>query len=215
MVVRQARAEATRNSIIEAAVALFGEVGYGDTDMIDVIERAGTTKGTCYYYFPTKESLAAAIIEQSNSRIAGGMGEIWESDAPPMHRLITATFRFLALTETDDTVRIGYQLRQAMRQVSEAGAPSYGDTEVVFASALKRAIADGHVRPDINIGEAAYTLFAALVGCRLLADAFSDNPVERWAQSWRTILRAIAPEDALPGLTKFVRSAARSHQRTS
>jgi AcrR family transcriptional regulator len=42
-------------AIIDAAADLFGEVGYGDTGMIDVIELAATTKGTCYYYFPTIE----------------------------------------------------------------------------------------------------------------------------------------------------------------
>ena len=43
---RQARAEATRQSIIRAAVELFGEVGYGDTDMTDVVARAKTSGGT-------------------------------------------------------------------------------------------------------------------------------------------------------------------------
>jgi AcrR family transcriptional regulator len=208
---RQARAEATRQSIIDAAVELFGDVGYGDTDMIDVIEQAGTTKGTCYYYFPTKESLAAALIEQSNMRIAAEMAPIWESDAPPMHKLIKATFGFLALTESDDIVRVGYQLRQALRQVSPAGPKGFGDTHVIFASAIKRAVADGHARPGINAREAAHTLFAALVGCRLLADALGEDPIERLEQAWRTLLLSIAPDDAVAALRRYVRSTARSH----
>lgn len=203
---RQARAEATRQSIIAAAVELFGEIGYGDTDMIDVIERAGTTKGTCYYYFPTKNSLAAAVIEQSNAGIAAAMGPIWESEAPPMHRLIAATFRFVAITESDATVRVGYQLRQAMNQISDVGAKSYANTESVFASALKRAVGDGHVRTDINLREAAYSLFAALVGCRLLCDAFGESPYGRLSQVWRTFLESVAPPDALPELTRVVRA---------
>lgn len=212
MVPRQARAEVTRQSIVMAGVDLFGDVGYGDTDMIDVIGHAGTTKGTCYYYFPTKESLAAAIIEQANVRIAGAMGDIWESDDPSMHKLITATFRFIAITENDPVVRVGYQLRQAMRQISAAGAKSFGDTETVFASAIRRAVADGHVRPDVNAREAAYTLFAALTGCRLLADAYSDNPYDRLAQAWRTILRGIATEDSAAGLNRYVRAVSRRLQ---
>lgn len=214
MIPRQARGEATRQSIIEAAVELFGDIGYGETGMIDVVEHAGTTKGTCYYYFPTKESLAAAIIEQANLKIAGGMSPIWESDAPPMHKLIRATFAFIALTETDETVRIGYQLRQAMRQVSPAGPRSYGDTEVVFASAIRRAMADGHVKKSVNDKEAACTLFAALAGCRLLSDALGDNPFDRLEQSWRTLLEAIATEDALSGLKRLVRSTSKSCQQT-
>lgn len=206
---RQARAEATRQSLIVAAVDLFSDVGYGDTDMIDVIEHAGATKGTCYYYFPNKHSLAAAIIEQSNHGISAAMAPIWESDAPSMHKLIAATFRFIAVTEADPIVRVGYQLRQAMRQISEVGAKSYGNTEVVFASTIKRAVADGHVRADIKPREAAYSLFAALVGCRLLSDAFTESPFERLAQVWRTFLRSVAPDEAFDELNRVVRAEAR------
>lgn len=210
---RQSRAEITRQSIVEAGVELFGEVGYGDTDMVDVIARAKTTKGACYYYFPTKESLAAAIIEQANARLAGAMAPIWETEAPPMHRLISATFAFIEATETDPIVRIGYQLRQAVRQVSEASTKGFGKTEVVFASAIRRGVADGHVRPDVDADEVAYTVYAALVGVRLLADAFGDNPFERLADAWRTVLRATAPEGELAGLTKVVRAVCRKAQR--
>ncbi len=213
MVPRQARAEVTRQSIVVAGVELFGDIGYGDTDMIDVIERAGTTKGTCYYYFPTKGSLAEAIIEQGNLRIAGAMGDIWESDAPSMHKLISATFRFIGVTENDPIARVGYQLRQADRQVSTAGATGFGDTEVIFASAIRRAVADGHVRRGINDREVAGTVFAALTGCRLLADVFSHDPFDRLSQAWRTMLRGIAPEDAVPALSRYVRSVARSYQQ--
>lgn len=178
--------------------------------MTDVVMRAKSTGGTAYYYFPTKSSLAAAIIEQANAVIAAAMAPIWESDSPPMHKLITATFRFIDVTETSPVARVGYQLRQALGQISRAGAAGgFGDTEVVFGSAIKRAVADGHARADINPREAAYTLFAALVGCRLLADAFDDDPYERLAQSWRTILRSIAPEDAVPALNRFVRATSR------
>lgn len=205
MVVRQARAEATRQSLIVAAVELFGEIGYGDTDMIDVIERAKTTKGACYYYFPSKQSLAAGIIEQSNLGIAAAMAPIWESDASPIHKMIAATFRFIAVTESDPVVRVGYQLRQGMRQISEVGAKSYGDTETVFASTLRKAVADGHARADIDPKESAYSLFAALVGCRLLSDAYSESPFERLVQIWHTFLHSVAPPDAIPDLERIVR----------
>jgi AcrR family transcriptional regulator len=211
MALRQARAEATRQSLIDAAVELFGDGGYGDTDMIDVIERAGTTKGTCYYHFPTKRSVADAIIEQSNAGIAAAMGPIWESDAPQMHKLISATFSFIAVTESSPVVRVGYQLRQSIRQIGDAGPRGFGDTEVVFASTLKRAIADGHVRPDVKPREAAYTLFAALVGCRRLTDAHSESPLDRLAQVWRTFLQAVAPEDAVADLARVVRAESRRH----
>lgn len=85
-----------------------------------------------------------------------------------MLNLIAATFRFIAITENDPVVRVGYQLRQAVRQISEAGATSFADTEVVFATCIRGGIRDGHIRADVTAKEPAYTLFAALVsvaGC--------------------------------------------------
>lgn len=208
MVGRQARAEVTRQSIINAAVELFDGGGYGETDMSDVVRHAGISNGTCYYYFPTKSSLAEAIIEQSNERIAAAMGSLWESEALSLHKLITATFRFIALTENDDIIRVGYQLRRSMPHLSRMDSGGRGDTQMLFAARIKKAVDDGHVRPDVDADAAAHTVFAALVGARVLADMFGDDPMERLTASWRTILRAIAPEDAQAALNRRVKAAA-------
>ena len=61
---RQARSEATRKKIVDAAVDLFAEVGYQATGLGDIIERAELTKGALYYHFDSKEALATAIIEE-------------------------------------------------------------------------------------------------------------------------------------------------------
>lgn len=212
MVARQARAVATRQAIIDAGVEVFGDVGYGDTDMTDVVRRANTSGGTCYYYFPTKSSLAEAIVEQANLKIAAAVGSLWDSDAPTLHKIITATYRFIAVTENDPIARVGYQLRQNVRRLSRVQSGGAGDTHVLFAAGIKRAVADGHVRADVNHREAGQALVAAVVGSRLLADAFGDDPFERMTASWRTILRAIAPEDALPALNRYVRKVARAER---
>lgn len=212
---RQPRGVATRQSIIDAAVELFGEFGYGDIDMTDVVARAETTGGTCYYYFPTKSSLAVAIFEQSNEAITAAMEPIWESGAPEMHKLIAATFEFIAITENNRIARVGYQLRQAVHEVGRIGRSGFADTEFVFATAIRGAVRDGHARPGVNAEEAAYTLFATLVGCRLLTAQYGQDPFARLAQTWRTILPSIAAEDALPDLNRRVRAAARKRTGTT
>ena len=59
----QARAEATRRRILDSAIDLFDELGYGETGLADVLQRAGVSKGAFYYHFDSKEAVAAAIIE--------------------------------------------------------------------------------------------------------------------------------------------------------
>jgi AcrR family transcriptional regulator len=56
--VPQARSEATRQKILDAAIDLFSEVGYAAAGLGEIIERAGTTKGHLYHHFDSKEALA-------------------------------------------------------------------------------------------------------------------------------------------------------------
>jgi AcrR family transcriptional regulator len=53
-----------RESILDAAEALFREKGYGNTSMADIGRATGLLKGSVYHYFPGKEALAAAILER-------------------------------------------------------------------------------------------------------------------------------------------------------
>ena len=66
---KQPRAEVTRQVIMDAAVELFDEVGYGETTLTAIIERAETTKGAFYYRFADKEAVAGAIIDEGGVRV--------------------------------------------------------------------------------------------------------------------------------------------------
>jgi AcrR family transcriptional regulator len=51
-------------ALLEAAAACFVEKGYEATTMTEVAARAGASIGSLYQFFPTKEVLAQALIEQ-------------------------------------------------------------------------------------------------------------------------------------------------------
>ena len=54
-----------RERIIHCAHRLFVSNGYSSTTTRDIAEAAGLASGTIFNYFPTKESLAMAIIEEA------------------------------------------------------------------------------------------------------------------------------------------------------
>jgi len=60
---RQRRKEARPSEIIDAALELFVEHGFGATRMDDVARRAGVAKGTLFVYFPTKQDLFRAAAQ--------------------------------------------------------------------------------------------------------------------------------------------------------
>lgn len=57
-------AEKKQNGIVQAALELFLQQGYGDTSMDAVARQAGVTKQTVYRYYPSKETLFVAVMEK-------------------------------------------------------------------------------------------------------------------------------------------------------
>lgn len=54
----------TRKTIMDTAEALILEQGFSASSIDRIIERAGITKGTFFYHFPTKTDLAQALVER-------------------------------------------------------------------------------------------------------------------------------------------------------
>jgi AcrR family transcriptional regulator len=61
---RVAQGDSTRESLVTAARALFGEQGYVDTSNDEIVAKAGVTKGALYHHFHSKEQLFRAVFEQ-------------------------------------------------------------------------------------------------------------------------------------------------------
>jgi AcrR family transcriptional regulator len=73
---RQRRKEARPQELLDAALELFVEKGFAATRAEEVAARAGVSKGTLYLYYPSKEDLLKAVIEQRvSSEIAAGAAE--------------------------------------------------------------------------------------------------------------------------------------------
>ncbi len=74
---RQRRKEARPQELLDAALALFAEKGFAATRSEEVATLAGVSKGTLYLYYPSKEELLKAVIEQRlSSAIAEGSAQV-------------------------------------------------------------------------------------------------------------------------------------------
>jgi AcrR family transcriptional regulator len=65
---RQARAQATRDAIIEAAAHIIASRGLAAFNTNAVAERAGVSIGSLYQYFPNKDALMVALVKQQQTR---------------------------------------------------------------------------------------------------------------------------------------------------
>jgi AcrR family transcriptional regulator len=199
---RQVRSEATRLKVINAAVDLFNEMGYPATGMGDIIERARITKGALYYHFDSKESVAAAVIDNGSATLLATLLSVCQTSAPAVENLIHSTFVVADRMVSDKVARAAAQLRQILGHRSEAAVRANRTWLEAMAAQLARIANEGDLRDDIDPGTAAETIVATTTGAMLMSDG-TDLPA-RLLRMWGILLPAIVPEHSLPYFREFL-----------
>jgi AcrR family transcriptional regulator len=71
-----------RAAILEAAGEAFAELGYGATTVRDIVRRTDLASGTFYNYFPDRESVFRALVEERVVPLRAAVREArWEGDS--------------------------------------------------------------------------------------------------------------------------------------
>ena len=66
----------TRKRILKVATKIFGKYGFQKTTMDEIARAAHKAKGSVYYYFPSKDDLFRAVVEQEISIIKSGLTKV-------------------------------------------------------------------------------------------------------------------------------------------
>ena len=69
------RGERTRRRLLEAAEAVFAELGYHDASIVKITEAAGVAQGTFYIYFASKQEIFDEVVLDLNHRVRQAMAE--------------------------------------------------------------------------------------------------------------------------------------------
>lgn len=203
---RQARSGATRQKIIDAAVELFSDMGYPDTGLGEIIERAQMTKGALYYHFDSKEALAVAIVREGAAELLDAFQAGADSATPALESMIHGSFVVAQLICRDKVAATAVQLTRALGEFSEAAAVVYQGWLSAMTAMAARASAEGDLREALDPHVVAESVTAALLGAELMSNAISgggDLP-HRLERSWQVLLPAIASEKSLAYFREFL-----------
>lgn len=118
-------------AILEAGAAAFREKGYDAVTMTEIAARSGTTFGSLYRFFPSKEALANALLAQYAERALDRLAELAEL-APTM------TPAALADALVDFMMKLRSE-RSFAAALMEAGAGD-GEKREAFRAALRASI---------------------------------------------------------------------------
>src|SRR5258708_11172233 len=75
-----------RSRLIQTAAKLTYRQGFRKTTLADIAEEAQVPLGNVYYYFKTKDELAAAVVEHRLKEL-GKLQQSWEEMDSPKERL--------------------------------------------------------------------------------------------------------------------------------
>lgn len=90
-----------RETLLDAACALFLENGYDAVSMQQIAEAAGMTKGAPYYHFRNKDDLFMQVFAQSIERLKAGFSSQLETEGAFDERLKRAMVYVFRTTQGD------------------------------------------------------------------------------------------------------------------
>jgi AcrR family transcriptional regulator len=188
------RGAATRQRLIEAAEAVFGDLGYHDASIVKITEAAGVAQGTFYLYFASKQEIFDELIRDLNRRVRHAM----KSASSQGHTRIEAEllgfkayFRFTV--EHPTLYRI---IRQAEFVSPEMLRYHYEHLSAGYIAALKEAKERGEIA-DVDADVTAFALMGMgeLIGMRwILWEGIDEMPPAVMAEIARIIACVLEPK---------------------
>jgi TetR/AcrR family transcriptional repressor of nem operon len=93
----------TRDRLVEVAMRLFWEKGYGATSIQDILRESKVHAGSLYHFFPTKQDLLLTVLERYQQGIYPMLlTPAWKGVSDPIERVFALLARYRqALVTTD------------------------------------------------------------------------------------------------------------------
>ncbi len=140
----------TRRAILEAAITRFGRDGYRSTSVADIARDASVGGTVAYAYFPSKEALFLAAVDEDAAGVIGeGLAKVM--DVPDIHRWHdTLIFTLVDAVERHPLARrllAGLEPEVTVRVLE---IPALNELRKACTELLRTGQAAGVVRPDID-----------------------------------------------------------------
>ena len=136
----------TKSKIVDAAWKLFYEQGYENTTVEEIIALSGTSKGSFYHYFGSKDDLLgslAYLFDEKYEELAEGL----DADAPAYDTLLY--FNRELFTMIENRIDISLLSRLLSTQLTLHGTKQLLDHNRVYFKLLRRIVLAGQARGEL------------------------------------------------------------------
>ena len=130
----------TKGKIVSAAWKLFYEQGYDKTTVDDIVEASGTSKGSFYHYFESKESLPASLSYLFDEKYEE-LTETMDSSLGVIEKLVFINQELFLMIE--NTVSIDILSRLFASQLVSGSERSLLDPTRTYYKLLRQIVIEG------------------------------------------------------------------------
>lgn len=162
----------TRNSILDAAAALFAERGVSATTLQHIATAAGVTRGAIYWHFEDKGAMFNAMMERVVTPLEAGMQSLDRPDsADPLGDLYEHAMRVFRLMVDDPIARRTFEIASLkmeytdeMTVVRERRMQNQAEWNLRTENRVRLGIQKGQVKPDVKPHVVALGLWVLVEG---------------------------------------------------
>jgi AcrR family transcriptional regulator len=104
----EARSRETRHALLDAARALFQEIGFAESSTSMIVQRAGATRGALYHHYPDKKAIFRAVLEREAEAVAEAIAasESHGGTASALDLLLRGADAYLDAMQADGRTRL-------------------------------------------------------------------------------------------------------------
>lgn len=171
------KGQARRQQIVDAALVVFGRVGFHSGSMREIAKRVELTPAGVLHHFASKEELFTEVLRQRDLRVRKAAGDVSENT------LLEQVRKVVAYNQTARGLTSLYTVVAAEATNSEHPAHEYFTQRYATSAAESRAVLadaqrDGLIRDDLDVSHAARLITAVMDGLQQqwLLDESVDMP---------------------------------------
>lgn len=147
--------QTTKEKIVESSWELFYEKGYDNTTVDDIIALSGTSKGSFYYHFDSKDALLGTlsnILDERYSKLRDQM----DSEMNSFDKLMYINYDVHSFMER----KINYELLASMysSQLITKGDVHLLDQNRTYYKFVTEIIEEGQMRGQITTDKSVYEI---------------------------------------------------------
>ncbi len=99
IMVKESQTEVTtaRERILDTALEVMAKRGYTAAGVKEIVDLSGTSKGSFYFHFPSKERMVIALLERMSDKLIDKVNNATKNQPTPLHRLSASIDSLMAI----------------------------------------------------------------------------------------------------------------------